>query len=66
MECFNNIRSGVLYTERDTQKKNKAWHTTKVSCECGGQYTLSHKEQHFKTKHHQNYLNSNTYNDEIP
>ena len=42
-------RWGALYRERHPEKI-KAWHKTKVQCECGGQYTLSHKAEHFKCK----------------
>ena len=27
-------------------------------CECGGKYSIQHRARHFKTKKHQNYLNS--------
>ena len=36
--------------------------STKVECECGGQYTLSHKAEHMRTKKHLKYLG--TYNEE--
>ena len=48
---------GALYRERHPEKI-KAWHTTKVECECGGRYTLSHKAEHFKSQRHQNFLNN--------
>ena len=50
-------RWGALYRERHPEKI-KAWHTTKVQCECGCSYTLSHKAEHFKCKKHQNFINN--------
>ena len=54
-------RYGAQYRERHPERI-KAWHTTKVDCECGGKYTLNHKAQHFKSQRHQNYLNNNIDN----
>ena len=48
---------GALYRERHPEKI-KAWQTTKVECDCGGRYTLSHKAEHFKSQRHQNFLNN--------
>ena len=55
---------GALYRERHPERIN-AWHTTKVDCECGGKYTLSHKAEHFKSQRHINYLNNNIYNVQV-
>ena len=42
-------------TYRETiNEKNKQ----KVSCLCGGKYTLCHKSRHFKTKKHQDFVNT--------
>ncbi len=30
----------------------------KINCDCGGKYTLHHKETHFKTKKHLKYINN--------
>ena len=49
------------YREENKEALNK-WKTTKVQCECGGKYTLSHKTRHFKSKKHQNYLNNDIEN----
>ena len=38
------------------------WFQTKVSCPCGGKYTLRNKAQHFQCKKHQDYLNNNIEN----
>ena len=54
-------RYGALYRERHPERI-KAWHQTKVDCECGGKYTLSHKAEHMKSKKHQNFLNNNINN----
>ena len=54
-------RYGALYRERHPERI-KAWHQTKVDCECGGKYTLSHKAEHLKCKKHQNFLNNNITN----
>ena len=43
------------YRERHPEKI-KEWHTTKVECECGGKYTLSHKAEHMKSKKHLKYV----------
>ena len=51
-------RYGALYRERHPERI-KAWHKTKVECECGGKYTLSHKAQHLKSKKHQNFILNN-------
>ena len=50
-------RWGALYRERHPEKI-KVWQKTKVQCECGGQYTLSHKAEHFKCKKHQQFINN--------
>ena len=34
------------------------WFQTKVSCPCGGKYTLRNKAQHFQCKKHKDYLNN--------
>ena len=54
-------RYGALYRERHPERI-KAWHETKVECECGGKYTLSHKAEHLKSKKHKNFLNNNIDN----
>ena len=51
----------ALYRERHPEKV-KHWKSTKVECECGGCYTLSHKAEHIKSKKHQNFLNNNIEN----
>lgn len=40
---------GAQYRERHPEKI-KAWQTTKVECECGGKYTLSHKAEDLNSK----------------
>ena len=45
---------GALYRERHPEKI-KAWHTTKVDCQCGKKYTLSHKAEHFRSNTHKSY-----------
>tara|TARA_R110000772_G_scaffold262701_1_gene381855 strand:+ start:109 stop:759 length:651 start_codon:yes stop_codon:yes gene_type:complete len=45
------------YREKNTDKiKERA--NQKFNCECGGEYTLSNKLRHFRTKIHQKYLGS--------
>jgi hypothetical protein len=44
--------------DKETKKRhylNKP--NPKIICECGGKYTLHHKETHFKTIKHMNYTN---------
>ena len=52
---------GALYRQRHPERI-KAWHQTKIDCECGGKYTLSHKAAHLKCKKHQKFLNNNINN----
>ena len=57
----NNQKQIQSYQEnyREINKdKLKEWKNTKVECECGGRYTLSHKAEHFKSQRHQNFLNN--------
>lgn len=61
----NNYDKIKAYQETYRQENKEAlnkWKTTKVICECGGKYTLSHKAEHLKSKKHQNYLNNNISN----
>ena len=56
---LEHIRNGAernkLYWEKNKDKL-KSHYSQKITCECGGKYTLSNKSIHFKTKKHQNYL----------
>ena len=52
---------GEQYRERHPEKI-KEWQTTKVECECGGHYTLSHKAEHMSSKKHLKAMG--TYNEE--
>ena len=56
---LEHIRNGSernkLYCEKNKDKL-KIHYSQKITCECGGKYTLSNKQVHFKTKKHMNYL----------
>jgi len=39
------------YINREIYNKEKHF------CDCGGQYTISHKQRHFKSLKHQNFIN---------
>ena len=54
-------RDGALYRQRHPEQI-KEWHTTKIDCDCGGKYTLSHKAEHMNSKKHLQFLG--TYNEE--
>ena len=41
----------------DNKEAIKAWKSIKNECECGGHYINGNKASHFKTNHHQAYLN---------
>lgn len=43
---------------REHHQKNKEKLREKFNCECGGKYTYEHKSEHFKTKRHQLFINS--------
>jgi len=43
---------------KDWRDRNKEKISKKFNCECGGKYTHEHKSGHFKTKKHQNFINS--------
>ena len=66
---YENNKETKLEQNRQYREKHKEEINTrrsvKVECECGGRYTLSHKAEHMKTKHHQNYLNNNIDNVQI-
>jgi hypothetical protein len=59
----NNVpnRSDKEYQEQyyinNKEKKNEK-RKHKIVCECGGEYSYNNKSQHFKTKKHQNYIQS--------
>ena len=44
---------GKIYRENNKEKRN-----AKYTCECGGRYTHANKSIHFKSKKHQDYINS--------
>ena len=53
------------YAKKYAKKYREAYRETineknkqKVSCLCGGKYTLCHKSRHFKTKKHQDFVNT--------
>ena len=56
---LEHIRNGSernkLYWEKNKDKL-KIHYSQKITCECGGKYTVSNKQVHFKTKKHQDYL----------
>ena len=41
--------------EYQKSTKCKNWKNYKISCECGGKYTIVNKLRHFKSKKHQNH-----------
>ena len=45
--------------KKEWYEKNKDVINEKIICECGGCYTRIHKERHFKSKKHQDYLLNN-------
>ena len=48
---------GYKKTYREKYKEElKEKTSTKVECECGGHYTMSHKAEHIQSKKHQKYL----------
>lgn len=54
-------KDGALYRERHKEQiQEKA--KTKVQCECGGCYTLSHKAEHMQSKKHLKHIG--TFNEE--
>lgn len=65
---YNNIHKIKQYQINNKDKindrsikyyhKNKESLNKKAKCECGGKYTIRAKLQHFKTKKHQQYINT--------
>ena len=54
-------KHGALYRERHRDRLNEKA-STKIDCECGGKYTLSHKAEHMNSKKHLTHLGA--YNEE--
>jgi len=63
-----NLNSQKCHTTEEERKardkvNKREWHVNKfnptIECECGGKYTLHHKETHFKTKKHLEYEKNN-------
>jgi hypothetical protein len=56
-------REEILQKKKEYYEKNRTqirakW-SEKFECECGGCYTLNHKQEHFKSKKHQEYITRN-------
>ena len=43
---------------QDNKEKIKHIRSINYDCECGSHYTIQHRARHFKTKKHQDYMNS--------
>ena len=57
--CVNKCvvgRTKKEYVEANKEKINEM-RKEKFTCECGGNYTYTHKSQHFKTKKHLKFVN---------
>jgi len=54
-ECF--ASRAKAYREKHSEKI-KSQKNEKYECECGGKYTTCHKQEHYRSKKHQAYVNS--------
>ena len=53
-ENAEDIKKQVKQYQAENAEAIKQWKKTKHNCDvCGGEYTLSHKARHYKTKKHQ-------------
>jgi gas vesicle protein len=64
-EIKEKVKKYQEYHKEELKQYQKEYHQQhkeeikqKHTCECGGKYTMKHKQQHFKTTKHLNYINS--------
>jgi hypothetical protein len=55
-EYYENNKESIRETHKEYYENNKDKLNIKINCECGGCYKLWHKNCHFKSKIHQDYL----------
>ena len=55
---YENNKEKINEMDKKYKENHKEKLLQKYNCECGGKYIYSNKSTHFKTKLHQNYINS--------
>jgi predicted GIY-YIG superfamily endonuclease len=57
IEQISNLNGNV--PTRTKSEYDKTHRNPKITCECGGYYSGTHKSRHFKSNKHLNYINTN-------
>jgi hypothetical protein len=55
---YENNKELIKELKKNWYEKNKEKFSEKFNCECGGKYIFQNKTQHFKTKKHTKFMNS--------
>ena len=55
-DYYNKNKESILNQKKEYRKQNQDKLKEKFNCDCGGKYTLEHKQHHNKTKKHKTHI----------